>query len=221
MDQPPQKKQKFIPGGPTRPSNGAALQRAAHSCSTSVSHSKTSTPATKSRAASVYLTPDSAKKSGSVGRRVSNQAVQNPDLSAVDLGPIVDPESDHSDSENVSDADSSSSSKSESRSDDEEMAGAEPAAVIDLLSSNPPCKRKDVTKLSQAELNKNIAGLQTERDRRAREPSEAPSATSSRIVVTSLSKHGQKVAVKIEEGEATILKDVPGEEDEKRSSNVS
>ncbi|QRW15486.1 hypothetical protein RhiLY_14485 [Ceratobasidium sp. AG-Ba] len=173
MDQPPQRKQKFIPGGPTRPSNGAASQRAAHSCST------------KPRLVRCRFGTHRRSRVGPFRQRKCI------------------------------------SSKSESRSDNEEMAGAEPAAVIDLLSSNPPCKRKDVTKLSQAELNKNIARLQTERDRRAREPSEAPSATSSRIVVTSLSKHGQKVAVKIEEGEATILKDVPGEEDEKRSSNVS
>ncbi|QRV83219.1 hypothetical protein RhiJN_11235 [Ceratobasidium sp. AG-Ba] len=148
MDQPPQKKQKFVPSGPARPSNGAPSQRATHSRSKSVSHPKASTPLTRPRATSVYLTPDSARKSGSVGPGASNQAVQNPDFTtapvAVDLESIVDPGSDHSDGEKASnsDADSSSSSKSGSSSDHEEMASAEPVAVIELLSSSPPRKRK-------------------------------------------------------------------------------
>ncbi|QRV81541.1 hypothetical protein RhiJN_09556 [Ceratobasidium sp. AG-Ba] len=222
MDQPLQKKQKFVPSGPARPSNGAPSQRTTHSRSKSVSHSKASTPSKRPRATSVYLTPDSARKSGSVGPGLSNQAVQNPDLTtatvAVDLESIVDPESDHSDGEKASnsDADSSSSSKSGSSLGDEEVTSAEPAAVIELLSSSPPRKRKDVTKLSQAQLDKTIARLQAERDRRAREPSEAPAATSFRTVVMSSYEHGQKVAVNIGEGEGTISKDLPDEDDEKK-----
>ncbi|QRV85805.1 hypothetical protein RhiJN_13823 [Ceratobasidium sp. AG-Ba] len=209
VNPPAMKKQKITPSALPRTPHGNAAASSERSYSRSMSREHAATPrrATKPHAAMIYPTPTSDKRTLAVDLAPPHTPLHAPNFEDVDdqADSMPTPGSENLDGEQ----DAHLVSELHDRSDSDEPPSPHAlVTAVDLAANNsPPRRGKAVERLSDAELEAQMAQYQAELDKRRQGARATPGRSStpgpSAISVPGRIK-GQRVMVKVEDGVVAI-----------------